>query len=237
MVDIPTIGQEVSAPLVFQCNQCKSIVGDTFAFCATDEPSRTITLSAASNISRTADLFTSRSGYDEGSTYFCYNCSICHNLLGKYYVTTSKDLDLLREKFTFNIDSIRSYQLGKHQHGQLPDPEIVDINPSDEVQSSTIPMINVANAETDILKIQQVVIDLAERLSAVEHQLAAIHANNNSNSIPTSNQIVTIVNSNSNIDDRTTNVMKLASIKSSSKAPFSVRNIDNRNLKRVKGNN
>ena len=111
----------ISGPLVLSCGQCRTIVGDTYSFQHSDEAAKTITLSAASNIQRTAELYTSYSAHDEGSTYFCFSCKNCAQLLGRYYVTTSKDLDILREKFTFGIDSITSYELGTSQHGKLPD--------------------------------------------------------------------------------------------------------------------
>ena len=82
---------------------------------------QTITLTAASGIQRSADVYTSKAGPDVGSTYFRFTCAACQNSLGRYYLTTSKDLDNLREKFTFTIESITSYELGKPQHGRITD--------------------------------------------------------------------------------------------------------------------
>jgi hypothetical protein len=42
---------------------------------------------------------------------------MCQNPLGLYYLTTSKDLDDLREKFSFSYESVTLYELGKAQHG------------------------------------------------------------------------------------------------------------------------
>ena len=78
---------------------------------------RTITLTAASNIQRSADVYTSKEGLDVGSTYFRFTCAMCQNPLGLYYLTTSKDLDDLREKFSFNYESVTLYEIGKAQHG------------------------------------------------------------------------------------------------------------------------
>ena len=80
---------------------------------------QTITLTAASGIQRSADVYTSKAGPDVGSTYFRFTCASCQNPLGRYYLTTSRDLDNLREKFTFTIESITSYELGKPQHGKI----------------------------------------------------------------------------------------------------------------------
>jgi Yippee zinc-binding/DNA-binding /Mis18, centromere assembly len=78
---------------------------------------RTITLTAASNIQRSADVYTSKEGLDVGSTYFRFTCAMCQNPLGLYYLTTSKDLDELREKFSFSYESVTLYEIGKAQHG------------------------------------------------------------------------------------------------------------------------
>ena len=78
---------------------------------------RTVTLCAASNIQRSTDLFTSKEGPDLGSTYFRFSCAECRARLGLYYLTTPKDLDELREKFTFSYKSVSLYELGNAQHG------------------------------------------------------------------------------------------------------------------------
>jgi hypothetical protein len=38
------------------------------------------------------------------------------NPLGKFYLTTSSDIDGLREAFTFDGNSVSSYELGKPRH-------------------------------------------------------------------------------------------------------------------------
>lgn len=126
---------EISAPLVFSCMHCRMIVGDSFAFLFSNEDNQTISLSAASNIKRSHDIHTSRSGDDIGSTYFTFSCCHCHTDLGRFYITTSKDIDHLREKFTFNIGCISSYELGKAQAGKLPDPIVLSIG--DRIDNNT----------------------------------------------------------------------------------------------------
>lgn len=116
---------EVSGPLVFSCCKCKTIVGDSFSFLSSNKETNCITLSSSSNIQRTSELYTSYESLDEGSTYFCFMCGNCQQLLGRYYVTTSIDLDHIREKFTFNIENITSYELGKSQHGRNISNQII----------------------------------------------------------------------------------------------------------------
>jgi hypothetical protein len=41
--------------------------------------------------------------------------------LGRFYITASKDIQILLEQFTFEVKNISSYELGKSQYGKLPD--------------------------------------------------------------------------------------------------------------------
>jgi len=116
--DVP----EVKGPLVFSCAKCRTLIGDSYSFLTSNEENRTITLASSSNIQRSADVYTSKSGNDVGSTYFNFTCLNCQTLLGRYYLTTSRDMDSQRERFTFNVDAITSYELGKAQHGKMPEP-------------------------------------------------------------------------------------------------------------------
>ncbi len=129
---------QLNAALVFQCVKCQCIVGDSVALVKSDESQQSLTLSAVSNIKWSSSVETAKDGYDVGNTYFTFGCAQCgvgqpsfwHScnwcslwiqaLYGKYYLTTSSDLDYAREKFTFNISSIKSYVLGFPQHGTIP---------------------------------------------------------------------------------------------------------------------
>ena len=97
---------------------------------------RTITLTAASNIQRSADVYTSKEGLDVGSTYFRFTCAMCQNPLGLYYLTTSKDLDDLREKFSFSYESVTLYELGKAQHGVDNPLPVSTIDSSERIEDS-----------------------------------------------------------------------------------------------------
>lgn len=117
--------ETITGPLVFSCSGCKTIVGDSYSFMCSNEQLKSITLSAANNIERSADVYTSKGGYDVGSTYFTFSCSSCHTPIERYYLTTSKDLDEIREKFTFFIDNLNTYEIGKSKFGKIPDPEVI----------------------------------------------------------------------------------------------------------------
>ena len=142
---------QVTGPLVFSCLKCKSIVGDSFSLLSSNEEANTITLSASSNIQRPKEMYTSYESLDEGSTYFPIMCKFCQQSLGRYYVTTSTDLDHLREKFTFNIDSITSYELGKAQHGKMLEVTVLSLPVADEVAEEGPAQIEIV--QEDVTKV------------------------------------------------------------------------------------
>ena len=167
----------ISGPMVFSCIKCHVIVGDSFSYLKSSADMNTLTLSGASHVSRSADVYTSKSGPDVGSTYFRFNCSSCQAALGRYYLTTSKDLDDLREKFTFTVDSLESYELGKAQHGKVPEimTENVVAGTTGSSSSSGDGQGDDGNNEyaptgigSEVLKIQHVMFDLLERMMRQE---------------------------------------------------------------------
>jgi len=130
----------VSGPLVFSCRKCRTIVGDSFSMLCSNQEDATITLSAASHVQRGTQLFTSYESLDEGNSYFWFQCSEprCQEKLGKYYVTTSRDLDHVREKFTFSVEAIDSYELGKAQFGHIPEADVIELPAADTAQEENV---------------------------------------------------------------------------------------------------
>ena len=108
------------APLVFQCQSCRVIVGDSMSFFSSNEDNHSISLEKACNVTHSNLIITSREGDDIGCSYVKLYCD-CGIELGKFYCTTSKDYDSLRDKFTLDIHHITSYELGKNQLGKIPD--------------------------------------------------------------------------------------------------------------------
>ena len=179
-------GLEIKGPLVFYCANCRTIVGDTFSFVASNEERCTLTLSMSSNIKRSPDVFTSKNGSDVGSTYFNFTCVNCQKLLGRYYLTTSKDLDEVREKFTFDVKALTSYELGKGQNGTISehvagDDEVVKNMNSDRADSNGISQSlqdiketiigqgeKIGNLDNELLKVQEVALSMLERIEALE---------------------------------------------------------------------
>ena len=145
----------VSGPLVFSCRKCRNIVGDSFALLCSNEEDGTITLSGASHVQRNTQIFTSYESLDEGNSYFWFQCSDpkCQEKLGKYYVTTSKDLDHVREKFTFTVDAIDSYELGKTQFGRIPEADVIELPAADTTQEESVGA-NIEIVQEDVSKVR-----------------------------------------------------------------------------------
>jgi hypothetical protein len=160
----------INDPLIFSCKKCHRIVGDSLSLVGTHEALKTITLSAASNIIRTEDLITVKqlASVDKGSAYVLLNCSTCQKTIGKYYLTTPKALDELRENFTFSVTEIDSYELGKAEYG---DPSLNrEGNQLERNENSS------NNNNDEIFQIKHVLIGLEERLRKLESALPPIGA-------------------------------------------------------------
>lgn len=114
-----------SSPLVVSCLKCKNIVGDTYSYVCHDQSLNVMALSAVCNIKRSSNtVFTSKSGGDAGCTFTNLYCENCDETIGKFYITTSRLVDNLRDKFSLFVDKISVYKVGTANIGQYPPPEI-----------------------------------------------------------------------------------------------------------------
>lgn len=177
-----------SSTLIFQCIRCKTIIGDSLALRSTNETLQIIALNGASNIQKCMEVGTSKTGIDCGCTYFSFSCEICKVKLGKFYVSTTKDLDSIREMFSFDINCISSYEIGKpkichskqeNSNKQSASNQITD-NISKQISDSCIEQQNkqlmpsvediITNSELakEILKVQHVLLDILGRVAALE---------------------------------------------------------------------
>jgi hypothetical protein len=107
---------EIQGPLIFSCASCKTILGDSFALTSTHAELRTVSLSGVNHIQlRDDDLMTSRglNAVDKGSTYYYLHCTTCDQIVGKYYISTPRILDHIREQYTLLTEKISSYELGR----------------------------------------------------------------------------------------------------------------------------
>ncbi len=90
--------------------------------------------------------------------------------MGRFYLTTPKALDEIREKFTLSVDNITSYQLGKAQLGKLPDQVVISIGGDEDSTEadagtadaaghrkrdnpSTLPSVEIERVNHEIIKV------------------------------------------------------------------------------------
>jgi hypothetical protein len=121
----------VKGPLVFFCRECKTIIGDSFAFVGASEEMDMITLSAVSNVVRLRNdkggvkQKTSTEGPDTGSSYVVLLCKECQDEeIGRYYNATTGQVDLMRNNYSFHTEKISSYELGTSQRGSLQSVDV-----------------------------------------------------------------------------------------------------------------
>lgn len=106
---------EVKQPVIFQCDKCLSIVGDSIAYVQADESTGTITLAAMRGVAcKENSLQTSKAGKDIGCTFVSVHCKQCDVALGKMYKTTSREFDPIRDYYTLKLEALRGYELGKY---------------------------------------------------------------------------------------------------------------------------
>ncbi|WFD30784.1 hypothetical protein MSPP1_001808 [Malassezia sp. CBS 17886] len=105
--------------LAFQCVGCRSIVGDSFSWATAQRRLSLIVLHEATDrVEVRPPLVVSADGEPcAGSTYVRLHCAQCGRSLGRMYRSTPRDLDELRDAFSFFVDAVTVYQLGSTSAG------------------------------------------------------------------------------------------------------------------------
>ncbi|XP_071499265.1 uncharacterized protein [Diadema antillarum] len=155
-------GQESKdLPVVFQCQQCNTILSDSLAFVAANDDLKAITLDrVTSSVELSSKLVTSTDGIDQGSTYTPLICNGCQSVVGKSYKTTPRVLDDLRDAFTLSVDSVSMYQVGS--------ADTAAMTASDNfVESST----SLKSLKETTLKLQVLVCAMHQRIANIEQCL------------------------------------------------------------------
>ena len=99
-------------PLVLQCMFCRTIVGDTS--CLVDINIQEGTITSLSNrivVVERDSIRTALTPHDYASTFHRLFCPICSTIIGKMYKSSSKQLDHLRDRFTFILEYLFFYEL------------------------------------------------------------------------------------------------------------------------------
>ncbi|XP_064610233.1 uncharacterized protein LOC135474227 [Liolophura sinensis] len=161
-VELDTVEDELDLPIVIQCGSCFVILGDSTAWVCANEALKTISLErVCPSVITKNDLCTSRGGEDLGSTFMELVCTECKHVVGKQYKTTSRNLDIMRDIFTFEVDKIVSYQVGTADKG-------ASIELTDEIL--TLSSINTIRVE--LRKSQSLIVTLHHRIEALEKRFS-----------------------------------------------------------------
>lgn len=103
-----SLESEAMAPTIFQCEHCRSVVGDTYTFVSADQERQTVSLGTATGCKMAEELEVG----DNGGAFRKFTCQCCQEELGRVYVTTSREMDPIRGCFTFDVGKVKSYKLG-----------------------------------------------------------------------------------------------------------------------------
>jgi hypothetical protein len=120
----------------------------------------TITLNGVSNIARSENETTSKTGIDRGSTFITLLCKACQAEVGRCYIATSRFLDPIRDMFTLNSGAIASYVLGN--------PDFKTDAPKELLNAGTELKPEI---ELRVFKMQNVILALSERITKLENGL------------------------------------------------------------------
>ncbi|KAL3883912.1 hypothetical protein ACJMK2_030140 [Sinanodonta woodiana] len=158
-----TTEKDNSLPVVFQCSQCNSILGDSLSWVGANPIMRTITIkNITSKVGVREAVHISTAGTDAGSTYNSLFCEVCKEEFGKKYLASPPNMDAMRGLFTFNVDKLSSYQVGSTE------PNAGDPLDLSDIVSLSSPMC----MQQHIHKLDLLIVSIDRRLQAVENFLS-----------------------------------------------------------------
>ncbi|WFD33440.1 hypothetical protein MCUN1_000253 [Malassezia cuniculi] len=128
--------------LVFQCAECLTIVGDSYAWIMAHKELSLIVLSRTTDkVAVLSELVTAEEDLCHGSTYTRLRCANCSRDLGRRFQSTPATLDALRGVFSFHVDAVIVYQLGSTQASGHPTqvpakpPTLADAADGDKIRN------------------------------------------------------------------------------------------------------
>ncbi|KAJ1726502.1 hypothetical protein LPJ61_005141 [Coemansia biformis] len=111
----------INGPVVFSCAKCRTILGDTFAYAASAPERNLFALHAVpESVSCGKTRKTSTARGEAGSAYFELSCAECDAVVGRRYVTTTPDIDVMRNTYALDIEKVVTYELGRCMDSRPP---------------------------------------------------------------------------------------------------------------------
>lgn len=160
-------------PLTFQCRICFRLLGDSFAFVATDTELGYVILSDVSEIvtQDTSYETSTEPGKDIGSTFARLRCTGCNTTIGRNYRTTPRDLDDLRDCYSLEVDAIYTYQLGSNYTRQTEKDE----EEGEKIEKASRQITEGSGEDTQLRekmeKTRALTIELSDRLIKAEEDI------------------------------------------------------------------
>ena len=190
---------EIHSPLVFQCGSCSALVGDSLSLVGYPRDDLgCLSLERVVGVTRSVELSTtSSSGADGGATYHAVHCAYCQATLGKAYVRTSTQLSSLQGLVSFDVAALKSFELGtatataatlplaahagpaggggggKRQWASSASSSSAAYGGSDDEPAAAVraELFRVEEErKTELMKVQKIVLHLAERISTLERE-------------------------------------------------------------------
>ncbi|KAJ2814400.1 hypothetical protein IWW50_007138, partial [Coemansia erecta] len=102
--------ESINGPVIFSCAKCRTILGDTFAYVASIPERNLFALNAVPDsvaCSKARKMSTERG--EEGCVYYELLCTECDSVVGRRYVTTVEDMDVIRNAYSLDIEKVLTY--------------------------------------------------------------------------------------------------------------------------------
>ncbi|KAJ1854831.1 hypothetical protein IWW56_001669 [Coemansia sp. RSA 2131] len=158
--------ESINGPVIFSCAKCRTILGDTFAYVASIPERNLFALHAVPDsvaCSKARKMSTARG--EEDSVYYELICTECDSVVGRRYVTTVEDMDVIRNAYSLDIEKVLTYELGKCMSNRPTSTE----GPPPEFYTSVA-------FHDDLVMVKNNVTAIAAKLQRLEQTMARLPA-------------------------------------------------------------
>lgn len=151
---------------VFQCATCNSILGDSTSSIIEEDELKIMTLRSVCNVTKDTKPCTSTHERDYGSTFQELICIGCQSSIGKFYVTTPRHLDNIRDYYSLCRSSINIYEIGPTNIITTTTAAAGIINNPTEQHETVI-----GNNNEDIIKLKNMMVIMDGRVQELEDKV------------------------------------------------------------------
>jgi hypothetical protein len=149
----------MDSTIIFQCNECRTYIGNSSFITHKDHVEKIICFKALSNIAISEDLTTISTGDKAGSSFNDVFCEGCGAKLGEYFTSTPSTLDHLRDRF-----SLEAFKLSS----TILDAPSVKANSSTKEEKSEEQERALEDALARLIKCESLLLHFDDRMRSVE---------------------------------------------------------------------